>query len=99
MGLASPKQIDGGFSRSLALSELVTIAAPPPSVTRQQSRTLRGEETMRENILHGEVLAHERLRVELRPFPGGDRNLGQLPARGAVLVHVAGCGQAYMLTG
>jgi hypothetical protein len=48
VGLAGPQQVDGGSLRSLALSDLVTIAAPPPSVTRQQSRTLRGEETMRE---------------------------------------------------
>jgi hypothetical protein len=63
--------------RTLALSALVTIAAPA-----------RGE-----YILHREVLAHKRFRVELRPFPGGDGDLGELLARGVVLVHLAGCGQ------
>ena len=37
-----------------------------------------------------EVFTHEGFGVQLRPLPGGDGDLGELLAGGAILVHVAG---------
>jgi hypothetical protein len=81
--------------RLWALSALVMSAAPPPSVTRQQSRTLRGrgDHARTEDVLDREVVTYKGFGVQLCPLAGGYGDLGELLARGAILVHVAGGGE------
>ena len=46
-----------------------------------------------QDVVHRQVVGHERLWIELGPVPGGDGDFGQLLAGGAELVHVARCSQ------
>ena len=48
-----------------------------------------GDRARVEHVGHRDRIAEARLRIERRPLPGGDRDLGPLLERGAVLVHVA----------
>ena len=77
---------------SRARSVVVTMIAPPPSVTRQQSATVSGSLTMREasTSVDRERIGAERARGQARPLARGDGNRRQLLARGAELVHVPG---------
>src|SRR5919112_749267 len=101
VGLTGTQQVHGGFfevpgplgtsydSGSAAVGDQATV-------TDAQGR---GDHARGEHVICAEIFAHERFRVELRPPSGGDGDLGQLLARGAVLVDVTGCGQGVHANG
>ena len=82
-------------SRSRATSGATTTSAPPPSVITQQSSRCSGSADHRrvEDLLDGDRVAQEGVRVVLGMVRRGDLDLGELRAGGAELVHVSAGGK------
>src|SRR6218665_53737 len=86
--MAVPSTWTGLRGPSWATSDACTTTAAAPSVTRQQSRTVSGDEIMRAPSTSSRLIGSRRLRVERGPRAGRQCHLGQLLARRTVLVHV-----------
>src|SRR6218665_1629645 len=86
--MSVPSTWTGLRGPSWATSDACTTTAAAPSVTRQQSRTVSGDEIMRAPSTSSRLIGSRRLRVERGPRAGRQCHLGQLLARRTVLVHV-----------
>ena len=96
MSLPCSKQVDRGLAE--APGPLGACDERGPAAVCHQAAVQdaqeRGDHARTEDVLDREVVTYKGFGVQLCPLAGGYGDLGELLARGAILVHVAGGGEA-----